>query len=106
MRKILYNRKRIPSLFFIIALLFFCNAAYAGKVHTKENLVYASLQNSSSSFNLSFEERAQCQRAIEEVYWLHRIWPIQNPQPKPSLDTIISEAQIRAKAEDALKKSN
>jgi hypothetical protein len=35
---------------------------------------------------LSFAERVSYQRAIEEVYWRHRIWPEANPGPKPSLD--------------------
>src|SRR4029077_8680811 len=33
---------------------------------------------------LSFAERVAFQRAIEDVYWRHRIWPKENPAPKPS----------------------
>jgi Galactose oxidase, central domain len=54
---------------------------------------------------LTFAERAAYQRAIEEVYWRHRIWPKQNPDPKPSLDAVISQAQIEKKVEDYLLKS-
>ena len=32
---------------------------------------------------LTFEDRVAAQRAIEEVYHHHRIWPTDNPQPKP-----------------------
>ena len=32
---------------------------------------------------LTFEERVSYQRAIEEVYWRHRIWPKENSRPKP-----------------------
>ena len=28
-------------------------------------------------------ERVAFQQAIEEVYWRHRIWPTENPDPKP-----------------------
>ena len=39
---------------------------------------------------LTFAERVSYQRAIEEVYWRHRIWPKENPKPKPSLDAVMS----------------
>src|SRR2546427_6654612 len=55
---------------------------------------------------LTFEERVQAQRAIEEVYWRHRIWPKENPRPKPPLSAVMPDAAIRAKVEDYLKKSN
>jgi N-acetylneuraminic acid mutarotase len=54
---------------------------------------------------LTFAERVAYQRAIEEVYWRHRIWPNDNPQPKPPLDAIVSERQIEQKIEDYLRKS-
>ena len=34
---------------------------------------------------LTLEERMEAQRAIERVYYNHRIWPKENPQPKPPL---------------------
>jgi len=55
---------------------------------------------------LTFEGRVAAQRAIEEVYWRHRIWPPENPGPKPPLDAVMPESAIRAKVEDYLKKSN
>ena len=42
---------------------------------------------------LTFTERVSYQRAIEEVYWRHRIWPKERPDPKPSLDAVMSQAQ-------------
>src|SRR6266567_5362370 len=42
----------------------------------------------------SFVERVAYQRAIEDVYWRHRIWPKENPDPKPSLDAVMSQAQL------------
>src|SRR5262245_10935955 len=41
---------------------------------------------------LTFAERVAYQRAIEDVYWRHRIWPKENPDPKPSLDAVLSQA--------------
>jgi N-acetylneuraminic acid mutarotase len=54
---------------------------------------------------LTFAQRVSYQRAIEEVYWLHRIWPKDNPQPKPTLAAIVSEAQLEQKVKDYLLKS-
>ena len=54
---------------------------------------------------LSTEERVAAQRAIEEVYWRHRIWPQENPQPKPTLSTVLPDEAIRARVDDALRKS-
>jgi hypothetical protein len=54
---------------------------------------------------LTFPERVSYQRAIEEVYWRHRIWPKERPDPKPALDAVMSQAQIEKKVEDYLRKS-
>jgi N-acetylneuraminic acid mutarotase len=54
---------------------------------------------------LTFEERVAYQYAIEEVYWRHRIWPKDNPDPKPSLDVVVSQREIAEKVEDYLRKS-
>jgi hypothetical protein len=35
---------------------------------------------------LTFADRVAYQRAIEDVYWQHRIWPKENAEPKPPLD--------------------
>src|SRR6058998_2518488 len=59
----------------------------------------------SSQRTLTFAERLAYQRAIEEVYWRHRIWPKERPDPKPSLDAVISQAQLETKVEDYLRKS-
>jgi N-acetylneuraminic acid mutarotase len=58
-----------------------------------------------SQRTLSFEERVSYQRAIEDVYWRHRIWPKENANPKPSLDAVMSQAQIENKVRDYLGKS-
>ena len=55
---------------------------------------------------LSFEERVEAQRAIEQVYWDHRIWPNENPGHKPSLQEVMPEEVLRAKVEDYLKESS
>ena len=54
---------------------------------------------------LSFAERVAYQRAIEEVYWRHRIWPKENPDPKPSLDAVMPQTQLEKKVTDYLRDS-
>ena len=59
----------------------------------------------SQSRQLLFEDRVAYQRAIEEVYWRHRIWPKERPDPKPSLNAVMSQATIEQKVEDYLRTS-
>ena len=54
---------------------------------------------------LTFTQRVAYQRAIEEIYWRHRIWPKENSEPKPSLDEVMSAEQIEKKVEDYLRES-
>jgi N-acetylneuraminic acid mutarotase len=54
---------------------------------------------------LTFTDRVAYQRAIEEVYWHHRIWPKQRPDPKPSLDEVMPSAQLKTKVADYLRNS-
>ncbi|OGF61375.1 MAG: hypothetical protein A2Y62_05740 [Candidatus Fischerbacteria bacterium RBG_13_37_8] len=55
---------------------------------------------------LTFEERLHCQNSIEKIYWQYKIWPAENPFPKPAFEEIRSEEIIKAKVENTLKKSN
>src|SRR5438874_7852842 len=54
---------------------------------------------------LTFAQRVAYQRAIEDVYWRHRIWPKERPDAKPSLDAVMSQAQLEKKVTDYLRKS-
>src|SRR4030095_15376148 len=49
--------------------------------------------NAPQNQTLSFADRVAYQRAIEDIYWRHRIWPDTNAGPKPSLDAVMSQAQ-------------
>ena len=54
---------------------------------------------------LTFAKRVAYQRAIEEVYWHHRIWPTASPDVKPLLKTVMSQARLEKKVTDYLRKS-
>jgi hypothetical protein len=54
---------------------------------------------------LTFEDRVRYQRAIEEVYWRHRIWPKESRAPRPVVETAISRTQLEKKVADYLRDS-
>jgi hypothetical protein len=68
--------------------------------------VFSLASSPARSRELSFDERVAAQKAIEQVYWNHRVWPKDNPGPKPPLAAVMPDDAIRAKVEDYLKKSN
>lgn len=70
---------------------------------TAQNAVRTLSTGSPTARKLSFADRVTFQRAIENVYWRHRIWP--NAGPKPALDKIMSTAQTEKKVEDYLRYS-
>jgi N-acetylneuraminic acid mutarotase len=51
---------------------------------------------------LTFGQRVAYQRAIEDVYWRHRIWPKERSDTKPSLDAVMTHAQLENKVEEYL----
>ena len=55
---------------------------------------------------ISLEERCADQRAIEEAMWRYRVWPKENPAPKPALEKVMPRAAIVAKVENTLRMSN
>ncbi len=54
---------------------------------------------------LTMDQRVEAQRAIEGVYWEHRIWPSDNPAPKPTLEEVLPTSVLHARVEDGLRKS-
>src|SRR6476620_4397992 len=77
--------------------------AHSRDVRTAKRNVAASAIRADRT--LTFADRVAYQRAIEEVYWQHRIWPKANVGPKPSLDKMMSQAQIEEKVKEYLRNS-
>jgi len=63
------------------------------------------LRTANQARTLTFAERVSYQRAIEDVYWRRRIWPKERCDPKPSLDAVMTQAQLEQKVTDYLRKS-
>ena len=68
-----------------------------------DNTAFGAVEHEKRS--LSFADRVAYQRAIEDVYWRHRIWPKDRPDPKPPLAAVMSQAQLAKKVTDYLHKS-
>jgi hypothetical protein len=43
---------------------------------------------------LTFEQRVKAQEAIERVFYNHRIWPKENPTPKPPFEQMVPRAML------------
>jgi hypothetical protein len=76
-----------------------------GTLYNGATYAAAKVAAPSQSRQLFFEDRVAYQRAIEEVYWRHRIWPKERPDPKPSLDAVMSQATIEHKVQNYLRHS-
>jgi hypothetical protein len=89
----------------LIALFLCAATTYLIVIPTTSGLAFLHAPSNASQGTLTFEERVSYQRAIEEVYWRHRIWPKDSPSSKPSLDMEMSQAQIEKKVADYLRNS-
>ena len=54
---------------------------------------------------LTVDQRVKAEEAIERVYWSHRIWPKDNPGPKPDFKAVMPESLLRERVENVLKGS-
>src|SRR5436305_8901585 len=95
------------SLRTLVALLFCAAITCSIVIPTRSGLAFLRPEKPSnaSQQTLSFEQRVSYQRAIEDVYWRHRIWPKERKDPKPSLDAVMSQAQLEKKVADYLSNS-
>jgi len=64
------------------------------------------VSHGTTSGPLTFEDRVNAQEAIERIYYTHRIWPKENPQPKPPFEQMVPKSVIEARVTDYLKKCN
>jgi hypothetical protein len=89
-----------------LAILLFCSVACSMLAGTLLGFLSSESPSKSSIRTLTFAERVEYQRAIEDVYWHHRIWPVENPDPKPPLNMVMSQTQLEKKVEDYLRDSH
>src|SRR5438876_12459462 len=89
----------------LLAILLLCAAACSATTRTLLGLVHSRPSANTSQRTLTFAERVAYQRMIEDVYWRHRIWPKENVKPKPSLDAVMTQAELEKKVADYLRNS-
>jgi N-acetylneuraminic acid mutarotase len=103
-------KKKHTALFGSLSLqLVLCSAAVCSMI-TGTLLAFVNPQARAKTSHpagagLTFAERVSHQRAIEDVYWRHRMWPKENANPKPSLDAVMSQAQLEKKVRNHLRNS-
>src|SRR5215471_13240161 len=88
----------------VVVLLVFAGASFI-LTRTSPGFLQSEAPTKLSQRTLTFAERVAYQRAIEDIYWRHRIWPKENPYPKPSLDAVMTQAQLEKKVADYLRES-
>jgi hypothetical protein len=106
MKKKRTDRSAFFNLRTLIAFLVCGAAACSVMSGTLLDFFRAEAATNVSQRTLTFQERVAYQRAIEEVYWRHRIWPKERVDPKPSLDAVMSQGQLEKKVGDYLRKSH
>jgi hypothetical protein len=77
----------------------------AAAIHHLSHLFSSVVPVPKSGRGLTLQERVTYQRAIEEIYWRHRIWNAENSKPKPTLDEALPLVQIQHKVETYLRQS-
>src|SRR5947199_128893 len=87
------------------AAVLLCMAACSIATATLLGFSRAETPAVTSQSPLTWAERVAYQRSIEEVYWRHRIWPKERPDPKQSLDAVMSQGQLEKKVAEYLRNS-
>jgi len=87
----------LRSAFYLLLLLGVCAIPFALAQRSFNSRTTSVTPSKQTQRTLTFADRVAYQRAIEEVYWRHRLWPEERSDPKPSLDAVISQAQLQRK---------
>src|SRR6266705_3205790 len=95
----------LRSAFYLLLLLGICAIPFALAKRIFDGRTTSATSSKQTQRTLSFADRVAYQRAIEDVYWRHRIWPKEQSGPKPPLEKMMSHAQIEKKVEDYLRNS-
>src|SRR5437867_10198226 len=95
----------LRSAFYVLLLLGICAIPFALAKRSFDGRTTPATPSKQTLTSLSFADRVAYQRAIEDVYWRHRIWTKEQYGPKPPLEKIMSQAQIDEKVEDYLRNS-
>jgi hypothetical protein len=95
----------LRSTFYLLLLLGVCAIPFALAQRSFDSQTASMTPSKQIQRTLTFADRVAYQRAIEEVYWRHRIWPKERPDAKPPLDAVMNQSQLEKKAADYLRDS-
>ena len=85
-------------MFYLLLLLGICAIPFALAQRSFDGRTTSATSPKQTQRTLTFVDRVAYQRAIEDVYWRHRIWPKENPKPKPSLDEVMSRRRLKRRS--------
>jgi VCBS repeat-containing protein len=105
LKKQLNSSRRQRWLAASIALLILLALLLPGNATVSQAAPGSSLTTVQVGQPISLETRFACQTAIEAVYWQNRIWPAENPNPKPPLSAVMPASAIQTKVLDSLAQS-
>ena len=89
----------LRSAFYLLLLLGVCAIPFALAQRSFDSRTTSVTPSKQTQRTLTFADRVAYQRAIEEVYWQHRIWPKENASlGKPSLDAVMSRRNSKRKS--------
>ncbi|MBX7218410.1 MAG: hypothetical protein K1Y36_00545 [Blastocatellia bacterium] len=103
MHKTLF-RLWIIAVLLLTATLFSRNSLHPLTTGQAEMAVGSGTGNSLRQ-SLTFAERVAAQKALEAVYWRHRIWPRENQTAKPALESVLSQTVLEQKVRDYVQQS-
>ena len=95
----------LRSAFYLLLLVGVCAIPFALAQRSFDSQTASVTPSKQTLRTLTFADRVAYQRAIEEVYWRHRIWPKERPDAKPPLDAVMNQSQLEKKAADYLRDS-
>jgi len=95
----------LRSAFYVLLVVGVCAIPFALAQRSFNDRPTSAPPSKQTQRTFTFADRVAYQRAIEDVYWRHRIWPKENAKPKPLLDEVMSAEQIEKKVEDYLRDS-
>src|SRR5947209_17023269 len=95
----------LRSAFYLLLLLGVCAIPFALAQWRFDSRTTSATPSKQTPSTLTFADRVAYQRAIEEVYWRHRIWPKERLDAKPSVDAVMSQPQLEKKVAEYLHNS-
>ncbi|HYV86157.1 MAG TPA: hypothetical protein VFB49_09615 [Patescibacteria group bacterium] len=97
-------RSTIRSPWALAGAAFFAAGIVASWLATPTGIASAAAPSSVHAQQAPRPDAVDERRAVEAVYWSHRVWPTSNPGAKPSLNDVLPRSAISARVDDGYRK--